>query len=63
MMFIEFHNYHNGEKILFNIANINIIYPKKGHTKIFIGGVVYEIRETYSEVIDAINNYYNLSKA
>ena len=63
MTFIEFHNYHNGDKILFNLASINTIYGKEGHTKIFVDGIVYEIQETYSEVIDAINNYYNLSMA
>ena len=62
-MFIEFHNYKDGGKILFNINNIRVIFPKGDHTKIYISGLVFDIKETYSEVIDAINNYYNLSKA
>ena len=62
-MFIEFHNYTNGEKILFNIKNINVIFPKENHTNIYINGLVYEIKEPYSEVINAINNYYNLAMA
>lgn len=62
-MFIEFHLYDGGEKILFNINNINVVHQLPGKTLIYVGEVDYRIKENYADVIDAINNYYNLSNA
>lgn len=62
-MFIEFHLKDSNEKILVNLNKINAIYQQGSLTMIYAGEVVYSIKETYSEVVDAINNYYNLSRA
>ena len=61
-MFLEFTLYDD-EKIIFNINHITAIHSEEGKTLINCGMNAYVIKENYNEVIEAINNYYNLSKA
>lgn len=59
-MFLELHLFEDDEKILLNINKIQSIYQKEEATYIYIGEVVYRIKENYEDVIKAINNYYDL---
>ena len=55
-MFLELTLSDKNSKILFNINRINSIYQIKGTTNIYIGEVVYQVRESYEEIVEAINN-------
>jgi hypothetical protein len=63
MMFLGLHLSDNNEEIMFNINMINCIYQTKGTTNIYVGEVIYQVKESYEEIIKAINNYYDLPKA
>ena len=54
-MFLELTLSDNNAKILFNINRINSIY-QKGTTYIYVGEVVYQVRESYEEIVNAIKN-------
>lgn len=61
-MFLELTVSDNNAKILFNINRINCIYQIKGVTNIYAGVVVYQVRESYEEIVEAINKYDDLSR-
>lgn len=54
-MFLELHLSENNEKIMLNINRINCIYQTDGETNIYVGLVVYRVKEGYEEVAAAIN--------
>jgi len=54
-MFLELHLLDNDEKIMVNINRINTIYQIKGTTNIYIGEVVYRIKENYEQIKESIN--------
>ena len=58
-MFLELTLSDNNAKILININRINSIY-QKGITNIYVGEVVYQVRESYEEIVNAINKYGDL---
>ena len=62
-MFLELTLSDNNAKILFNINRINSIYQIKGTTNIYVGEVVYQVRERYEEIVEAINKYGDLPMA
>lgn len=62
-MFLELTLSDNNAKIIFNINRINSIYQIKGATNIYAGEVVYQVRESYEEILKAINRYCNLPMA
>lgn len=61
-MFLELHLFDDDEKVTLNINRIQSIYQKKGATYIYIGEIVYRVKESYEDVIKSINNYYDLPK-
>lgn len=63
MMFLGLHLSDNNEEIMFNINMINCIYQTKGTTNIYVGEVVYQVRESYKEIVEAINKYGDLPMA
>ena len=63
MQFLQLQLKNNNEKILINIDKIISIYQIKGITNVYVGEVVYEVKEKYEEIVDALNHYYNLPKA
>ena len=56
-MFLELHLSEDNEKIMFNINRINSIYQTKGATYIYVGEVVYRVKESYEQIKEVINNY------
>lgn len=62
MMFLGLHLSDNNEKIMFNINMINCIYQTKGTTNIYVGEVVYQVRESYEEIVNAINKHGDLPR-
>lgn len=62
-MFLELHLSDNNEKIMLNINHINSIYQTNKKTNIYVGEVVYQVKESYEEIVKAINEYSNLPKA
>jgi len=54
-MFLELHLSENNGKIMLNINRINCIYQTAGETSIYVGLVVYRVKESYEEVAAAIN--------
>lgn len=62
-MFLELHLSDNDEKIMLNIDRINSIYQIHAVTNIYAGEVVYQVKESYEEIADAINKYGDLPKA
>lgn len=60
MQFLQLQLKNNNEKILINIDKIISIYQIKGTTNVYAGEVVYEVKEKYEEIVDALNHYYNL---
>ena len=57
MMFLELTLSDNNAKILFNINRINSIYQIKGTTNIYVGEIVYQVRESYEKIVETINKY------
>ena len=55
-MFLELHLSDNNEKIMLNIDRINSIYQIKGATNIYAGEVVYQVKESYAQIVESINN-------
>ena len=62
-MFLELHLYTSGTKILFNISNIKTICVESKITNIYAGEACYQVKESYEEVVAAINNYIYLPNA
>lgn len=55
-MFLELHLSENDEKIMLNIDRINSIYQANGRTNIYVGEVVYRVKESYEDVAKSIYN-------
>ncbi len=53
-MFLELHLLDNNEKIMLNINCINSIYQKNGKTNIYVGEVVYCVKENYEQIKELI---------
>ena len=60
-MFLELTLSDNNAKIIININRINSIY-QKGITNIYVGEVVYQVCESYEEIVNAINKYGDLPR-
>lgn len=59
-MFIELHLYDNNEKIIMNINRINSIYKIGKTTNIYIGEVVYRVKESYDDIVKIIDKHYHI---
>ena len=57
-MFLELHL--NDDKIMLNVNAIKSIYQVDGETRIYVGEVIYEVKESYEDIVKAINNYSDL---
>ena len=57
MMFLELHKAENDEKIMLNLDKIQSIYQEKAATYIYIGQIVYRVKESYEEIVEFINKY------
>ena len=55
-MFLELHLSDNNEKVMLNINRINSIYQTNGKANIYVGEIIYRVKESYEEVVSAINN-------
>ena len=55
MMFLELTLYDNNEKMMININRINSIYQTNKKTNIYVGDVVYQVKESYEQIKEAIN--------
>ena len=55
-MFLELHSSDNNEKIMVNIDRIDTIYQIGKITSIYIGGIIYHVKESYEQIEEAINN-------
>lgn len=64
-MFLELTLYSTDKKILININNINAIYAQEWvkKTNILVGEAVYAVKESYEDILKAINNWDRLTKA
>ena len=56
-MFLELHLSDDNEKIMVNINRINSIYQTNEKTNIYVGDVVYQVKESYEQIKEAINNW------
>lgn len=61
MMFLELTSYDNNEKIMLNIDRIQSIYQIKAATYIYIGEVVYRVKENYEDIAKCIGNVININ--
>lgn len=55
MMFLELHKAENDEKIMLNLDKIQSIYQEKEATYIYIGQIVYRVKESYEDIVNAID--------
>ena len=56
-MFLELHLSNDNEKIMVNIYKINSIYQAgESITNIYIDGTIYQVKESYEQIKEAINN-------
>ncbi len=64
-MFLELTLYSTDKKILINISNINAIYAQEWEKKtiILVGAAMYAVKESYEDIVEAINNWDRLTKA
>ena len=62
-MFLELTLYSTDKKILININNVNAIQEFEKKTNILVGEVVYSVKESYEDIVKAINNWDRLTKA
>lgn len=62
-MFLELHLRENDNKIMLNIDRIQSIYQERRGVSIYIGEIVYEVKESYEDIVEAINNWSKLAKA
>ena len=58
-MFLELHLPENNEKIMLNINRINSIIQMGEGTNVYIGEVVYRVKESYDDIAKHIDKYYN----
>ena len=58
-MFLELHLSDDNEKIMLNINQINSIYQTNGKVNIYVGEVVYRVKESYEDIAKCIDKYYN----
>lgn len=63
MMFLELTFNLTEEKILININSVCAILPSEEMTDIYIGEDVYRVKESYEDIVKAINNWDRLMKA
>lgn len=64
-MFLELTLYSTDKKILININNIGAIFSQEWENKtiILVGGTMYAVKESYEDIVKAINNWDRLMKA
>lgn len=62
-MFLELTLYSTEEKMLININRIGTILPDGEGTVILVDGVEYGVKESYEDIVKAINNWDRLTKA
>lgn len=62
-MFLELHLFESNEKILLNITKIQSVYQEKAATYIYVGRIVYRIKESYEDIVKMINNWNSLANA
>lgn len=62
-MFLELHLFESNEKIMLNIDKIQSIYQENAATYVYIGRIVYRVKESYEDIVEAINNWSKLAKA
>lgn len=62
-MFLELHLLDDNTKTLLNIQKIQCIGQAKGITYIVIGDSILRVKESYEDVVEAINNWDRLTKA
>lgn len=58
-MFLELHLSENNKKIMLNINRINSIIQMLEGANIYIGEVVYRVNESYDDIVELINKFYN----
>lgn len=61
-MFLELHKWDNNEKIMLNIDMIQSIYQEKEASYIYIGQIVYRVKESYEDIAKCIDKYYEYRK-
>lgn len=54
-MFLELHLSENDEKIMLNIDRIQSVYQSEGATYIYIGEIVYRVKEDYEQIKEIMN--------
>lgn len=54
-MFLELHLSENDEKIMLNINRIQSVYQSEGATYIYIGEIVYRVKENYEQIKEIMN--------
>ena len=62
-MFLELHLLDDNTKILLNIQMIQCIGQAKGITYISYYDSILRVKESYEDVVEAINNWDRLTKA
>lgn len=58
-MFLELHLVEKNKKIMLNINRINSIIKMGKNANIYIGEVVYLVTESYDDIVERIDKYYN----
>ena len=56
--FIVLHLSDNNEKIILNIDRINSIYQEEKTVNVYIGEVVYRVKESYENIVNLISKCY-----
>ena len=57
-MFLELHLSNNNEKIMLNINRISSIYQEGKTVNVYIGEVIYRVKESYEYIAKCIDKYY-----
>jgi hypothetical protein len=61
-MFLELHLEENDSKIMLNIDKIKSIYQERKGVSIYIGEIVYRVKESYEDIAKCIDKYYEYRK-
>lgn len=59
-MFIELHLLDNNEKIMLNIDRINSVYQEENTANVYIGEVIYKVKESYENIVKCIKCYKSI---
>ncbi len=55
MMFLELTLYDNNEKIMLNIHRIKSVYQEGRMVYVYIGEVVYRVKESYEDIAKSLS--------